>query len=94
MFTDFDYFIDSLDLDLIQRAINLPLSEEDRKIALGYVITKQLEGISMCFPKKNHATSYARLMIAQGIELTLISETLEITEKTLKKYKGEHGKGK
>lgn len=87
MFTDFDYFIDSLDLSALETVINMPLNDEEKKVALGYVITKKLEGVNMSFPKKNHATSYAKLLISKGIEVKIVAETLEITEKTLKKYK-------
>ena len=57
MFTDFDYFIDKLDLNEIEKVISMPLSDNDKKIALGFVIVKKLEGVSMTFPKKNHSTS-------------------------------------
>lgn len=87
MFTDFDYFKDSLDLEAIHKIMDMPLTEDEKRIAIGYVITKKLEGISICFPKKNHTTSYAKLLISKGIEISIVAESLEITEKTLKKYK-------
>lgn len=91
MFTDFDYFIEKLDLSEIEKVISMPLNDNDKKIALGFVIVKKLEGVSMTFPKKNHSTSFARLLLKRGICTKIVSKRLEITEKTLKKYKETNG---
>lgn len=91
MFTDFDYFIAKLDLNEIEKVISMPLNEDDKKIALGFVIVKHLEGVSMTFPKKNHSASFARLLLKRGVCTKIVSQRLEITEKTLKKYKAKNG---
>lgn len=87
MFTDFDYLIESLDMEALEIVLAMPLNEHDKRIALGYVIAKPLKGVQIAFPRKAHSTSYAKLLISHGIEIDEISETLEITTKTLKKYK-------
>lgn len=89
MFTDFDYFIDKFDLEAIAKVISMPLSDEDKRIALGFVIVKPLEGVSMTFPKKNHTTSFARLLLSKGSNAKIVSRHLEITEKTLRKLNKE-----
>lgn len=92
MFTDFDYFIDSLNLSAIEKVISMPLSDEDKRVALGFVVMKPLEGVSMTFPRKSHLTSFAKLLVEMGADAKVVSLRLEITEKTLRKYKGNNGK--
>ena len=85
--TDFDYFMDAIDLSTIERVMDLPIPDEEKKIVLAYILSKPLEGISITFPKKAHNTSYAKVLIARGVELPIIADTLELTIKTLNKYK-------
>lgn len=92
MFTDFDYFIDTLNIEALEKILCMPLTEEEKKVAIGYVIVRPLEGVSMSFPKKNHLTAFAKLLITQGVETKIIANKLEIHERTIKKYKEKHGK--
>lgn len=88
MFTDFDYFMDSINMEAIQKIISMPLEDDEKRTAIAYILSKPLEGISINFPKKAHSTTYARLLMARGIEVDVVSQSLEITIKTLNKYKG------
>lgn len=88
--TEFDLFINSLDIAALETAINLPISDDDKRITIGYIITRRLEGININFSKKNHATRYARVLISHGAEIKTVANKLEITEKTLKKFKEDN----
>jgi len=86
-FTDFDYFMEAIDLEAVEKVVNLPIPADEKKIVLAYILSKPLEGTSITFPKKAHSTSYAKVLIARGVDIPIISDKLEITVKTLNKYK-------
>ena len=85
--TDFDYFMEAIDLDAVEKVMDLPIPDKEKKTVLAYILSKPLTGISITFPKKAHSTSYAKVLIARGVELPIIADTLELTIKTLNKYK-------
>lgn len=85
MSTEFEYFYESIDIVKVEKVLSMPLTEEEKRLVLGYVLVRPLEGVRIKFPKKGHTTAFAKMLLEMGADLEEISRSLEITTKTLKK---------
>lgn len=59
---DFNYLIESVDVDMIHAIASSNIESEDKKTLIAYSIARKLEGITLYLPRKTHRTMYAKIL--------------------------------
>jgi hypothetical protein len=82
--TDFNIFINAINIKDIKTIMNLQASEELLKELIAFSITKRLEGVNLSFPKKEHRSSYARILVNLGLtDSYKLSKYTKLSQRTI-----------
>lgn len=71
---DFNYLVESVDVDIIREIASLNIESEDKKTLIAYSIARKLEGVTLYLPKKTHRTMYAKILAKYSFDTRSIQK--------------------